>query len=517
MGNGLAKKITGFIICFAVLTMLLVLQTSVWADPTAAIASSFITLQNNPSGQLDSITISDPNLLPSDVIRVYKSTTDPNALAAFVSPDSNTQTFYIYDLGSTANVYISKQSLYLPESTRTAVTLSAATDPNYTSFSATNIASVVNSSIGTPDQVNVTGILSGDIIRVYTASSGGTPIGAGIASDVSTTVYINQLGTGSGTVYVTRQTPGNAETTTRYSKSYVKEPPKITNTVATKGTGATTSLEPNDMIIITFDINTCKPALDGNTINSFIRLYDPNGNRQSWGGTFDPATDTVSAPASIAAAWNTAGNQLTVTFTDINDIPNVTLALGNTIRLNASASLKDANSSTAASTAVSPVISGTFIPTPVMLSAVAANDGNNLGLDCNDTVTITFSGPTNEPNNLLTNINTWLKPTLVSDPNTSHVWTNASTISSAIACSWNTDANVLIVRFKSNTGATIKVGDKLTLKSDANLKDNTNATPASSCFIIITGTFTSPPAITSLVASNDANNFGSGVGDIGSI
>ncbi len=180
--------------------------------------------------------------------------------------------------------------------------------------------------------------------------------------------------------------------------------------------------------------------------------------------------------------------------------------------MNASANLTDAASTTAPSTAKSPGILGTFVPTPIMLSAVAVNDGNNIGLDCNDTVKITFSGQTNEPN-FVANINTWLKLTLASDPNTSHAWTNASSPSSAISCSWNSDANVLTVRFKSNTGATIKVCDKLTLNTAAHLKDYGNTTPDSNCFVIITGTFTSIPTITSLVASNDGNNLNLGVGD----
>ncbi len=172
--------------------------------------------------------------------------------------------------------------------------------------------------------------------------------------------------------------------------------------------------------------------------------------------------------------------------------------------------MTDANSITAASTTFSPPISGTFVPTPVMISAVAANDGNNLGLDCNDTVTITFSRSTNDPNSFVANINTWLIPTL---GGVTHAWTSASTPSSAIACSWNVDANILKVTFKSNTGATIKVGDKLTLSTSAHLKDSGNTTPDSNCFITITGTFTSAPTITSAIASNDANNLGLGVGD----
>ncbi len=109
-------------------------------------------------------------------------------------------------------------------------------------------------------------------------------LGIGIASSTSAKVYIPSLTVASGTVYVTRQTPGNVETATRFAKNYVQKPPKITSVVALKGTGSTTSLEPNDMIVIYFDSNTSRPAISHSNINQMIRLYDPNGIRHSWGG-----------------------------------------------------------------------------------------------------------------------------------------------------------------------------------------------------------------------------------------
>ncbi len=504
MCNEVVKKFTRFIIYICLFTILFVFQKTVWASVTPPISPIYITITNNPLGQPNTIAITDPNIMANDVINVYKTNTDANAIDTFIVTDPNNAVFFTYSFGpSVSTIYISRISLYSLESTRTALTLSIAADPNYIGFSAANISAVINR-IDMPSEVDLTGILIGDIIRVYNAQAGGAQIGVGISSSTSVKIYIPDLGSAASAVYVTRQTPSNTESQ-RFAKSFAKQPPKIASVVAINGTGTVTSLEPNNTIIIAFDANTNKPTIDGNNINQFLRLYDPNGNRHSWGGDLNDANDSFTIPPDIAAAWNTAGNQLSITFN--NDTSTVTLAIGDTTIINASANLTDAASATTASTAISPPILGAFVSTPVMLSAVAADTGNNLGLGCNDSVTITFSGPTNEPS-FAANINAWLNPTsgLVT-----HVW--ATNTSSSIACSWNEDADVLTVTFRNNVGSTIKVGDILTLSTNAHLEDNGNTTPDSNCSVTLTGTFTSTPKITSIVASDDGNNLGLGVGD----
>jgi hypothetical protein len=71
--------------------------------------------------------------------------------------------------------------------------------------------------------VLVDGVEATDMIRVYAAASGGTPIGAAAASGTSVTVFVNQLGTGAGSVYVTVTKTG-AEESTRTLKAYGAEP-----------------------------------------------------------------------------------------------------------------------------------------------------------------------------------------------------------------------------------------------------------------------------------------------------
>ncbi len=62
---------------------------------------------------------------------------------------------------------------------------------------------IENELTGTPDTVTVVNVNATDIIRVYSAISGGVPIGVTQATGPSAMVYVNQLGKGTGIVYVT--------------------------------------------------------------------------------------------------------------------------------------------------------------------------------------------------------------------------------------------------------------------------------------------------------------------------
>ncbi len=159
MNNETAKSFTKLIICFALFAMLFVLQTTVWASGvTPPLGSSYIAITNNPIGQPNTITITDPNIKANDVINVYKTNVDPNTIATFIVSDPNNAIFYTYAFGTpTITLYVSRIALYSLESTRTAVTLPTATDPNYIGFSAANITAVINR-INMPSEVDCNGI-----------------------------------------------------------------------------------------------------------------------------------------------------------------------------------------------------------------------------------------------------------------------------------------------------------------------------------------------------------------------
>ncbi|MDF2646842.1 MAG: Fibronectin type domain protein, partial [Paenibacillus sp.] len=100
-----------------------------------------------------------------------------------------------------------------------------------TAFAAQTVApyassiKVVNNTVGTADTVTVTDLNVGDVVRVYATPSTTLTIGTGtVPSGTSTAVIsISQLGTGSGTIYVSVTSNPNSESP-RTSKTYAAEP-----------------------------------------------------------------------------------------------------------------------------------------------------------------------------------------------------------------------------------------------------------------------------------------------------
>ncbi|MGZ4112989.1 MAG: hypothetical protein ACXVP5_11200 [Tumebacillaceae bacterium] len=85
--------------------------------------------------------------------------------------------------------------------------------------------SVTNNMVGTQDDVTVTGLYTGDVVKVYSASSKGTLLGESdpVAQGKSTaSVGIEQIGKVAGSVYVTVTGVGQAESA-RVAKAYLAE------------------------------------------------------------------------------------------------------------------------------------------------------------------------------------------------------------------------------------------------------------------------------------------------------
>lgn len=77
---------------------------------------------------------------------------------------------------------------------------------------------------GISDKVEVTGLAAGDIVKVYNAESGGSPIGTATAGTTqAATVMITQLGKEAGSVYVSLTGSGKDESA-RTQKTYSSEP-----------------------------------------------------------------------------------------------------------------------------------------------------------------------------------------------------------------------------------------------------------------------------------------------------
>ena len=86
-----------------------------------------------------------------------------------------------------------------------------------------NIA-VVNNKIGKPDTITVSGIVATDKVKVYSAATGGVVLGTVTVatSQNMATISITQLGTTSGSVYVSVTSVGKLESA-RTAQTYTAE------------------------------------------------------------------------------------------------------------------------------------------------------------------------------------------------------------------------------------------------------------------------------------------------------
>ncbi|QGQ97960.1 S-layer homology domain-containing protein [Paenibacillus psychroresistens] len=142
---------------------------------------------------------------------------------------------------------------------------------------------------------------------------------------------------------------------------------------------------------------------------------------------------------------------------------------------------------------------------PVFTSVVAVNSGNNVGLGVNDSIVITFDQNTNKPTITAANLITWFTI------NSGHSF-GSNLLNTDI--SWNATGNILTIYLSNVTGTTFVVGDTVRVLAAANLKNSTGSTVASVAISApSTGSFTSAPVISSVVANNTGNNDGLGVGD----
>jgi DNA-directed RNA polymerase subunit H (RpoH/RPB5) len=191
------------------------------AEPSSPPTGSNIVIHNNQGNKADTIEVR--GLLPGDVVKVYRGSDAKAKLLAtskIVGKNQTSVTISIKQLGTTSgSVYVSIVRSKL-ESDRTKADYSAEppTAPLAQAITVTN-------RLNAADTVNVTGLLAGDEIKVYDKATGGSELGSGIVPSGKTeaTVSIEQLGTQSGTVYVSI-VRGSLESS-RTAKSYGSEPP----------------------------------------------------------------------------------------------------------------------------------------------------------------------------------------------------------------------------------------------------------------------------------------------------
>ncbi len=198
-------------------------RTPVDYDPKAvskAPDASRITIENNYE-IADTITIT--NLDPNTVVKVYSAKTGGSPISTTtVAPDSSKVTIPITQLDAGEGyVYVTVTNTGKTESERTEKKYSA---EGVSDAPAKGNITIVNNS-GMADTITITGLELGSIVKVYNAASGGSKLASATAdaSTLATTINYLQLGTGSGSVFVSVTSPGKRESSIRTEVEYEAE------------------------------------------------------------------------------------------------------------------------------------------------------------------------------------------------------------------------------------------------------------------------------------------------------
>lgn len=250
---------------------------------TKPVSKSLVKITNNAGTTNDTISVS--GLVAGDVVKVYSSEKSTTVIAtATVASDAKSATIKTNQLKTSGGVlFISVTNVNKTESKKVAV--------NYISESGTNnkdgkkkttpLVTVTNKAGTTKDTIAVSGLLSGDVVKVYSTADATTAIATATVAAGATSVKIttDKLLAAGGTIYVGVTSNGSTTESSRITVKYNSETPskpilkksvKITN-----GTGTT-----NDTI-----------AVSGLTAGDVIKVYSTAN------GTTAIATATVATGA----------------------------------------------------------------------------------------------------------------------------------------------------------------------------------------------------------------------------
>ena len=198
-----------------------------------------IVVANNV-GKADTVYVS--GLTGGDVVSVYNSASQGTLLGtATVSASATDATVTVPQLGtSQGTIYVTVTSPGKMESGRVEVAYkgeSSSDNLNKDNISATNNA-------GISDTIYVSGLTSGDVVKVYDSALGGTLLGTATVASTATdvTVTVSQLGTAAGSVFVTVTSSNKAESG-RVEAAYTAESgsaaPVVENIIVTNNIAGT--------------------------------------------------------------------------------------------------------------------------------------------------------------------------------------------------------------------------------------------------------------------------------------
>lgn len=202
-----------------------------------------ITIANN-AGISDTVKVT--GISGGDTVRVYDSAIGGTLLGtAAVSTYDSYAVVNITQLGSTAgSVYVSVTRTGYQESDRTKGDYSA--EPKSGASASSSI--IVTNNAGVSDTVQINGLSGGDVINIYNSERGGTILGTGTVDtyDSHLTITITQLGSSSGTIYVSVIRMGKLEsdrTAVPYAAEQKSDPPAVSDITVTNNAGISDTIE----------------------------------------------------------------------------------------------------------------------------------------------------------------------------------------------------------------------------------------------------------------------------------
>lgn len=253
-------------------------SSKVKADYSAKLESnapsaSNITIQNN-SGISDTLEV--VGLQPNDIVKVYDSKEGGSLLGTgTASLDNMKAVVTIPQLGIDAGkVYVSVKTSGKTESTRTEAAYSAESQSDPLADGDINI----QNNAGTSDTIDVTGVSSGDVVKIYSAANGGTALEtAAVSSGKSeVTISISQLGTNAGSIYVSVTRTGKTESS-RTKADYSAE--------------STAPVEGN-IYVVNNAVISDTVTVKGLTANDIVKVYDAAQNGNLLGYAIVPANSS---------------------------------------------------------------------------------------------------------------------------------------------------------------------------------------------------------------------------------
>ncbi len=164
----------------------------------------------NNCGKADTILID--GLEAGDVIKVYPDLTSRKIInTATVQANRTSTTLTIGQLGASAGkVYITRMSRGRLEGPRVAVNYDA--EPKTDKLDEACVT-ITNNAAGTADTILVEGLMTGDVVKVYSAATGTKTVGTATTgvNKTSVAITVSQLGSNGGIVYISVTSSGYSE------------------------------------------------------------------------------------------------------------------------------------------------------------------------------------------------------------------------------------------------------------------------------------------------------------------